>query len=248
VWLEIADREGLLLAALDGAVGRDGQQSWHDCREDAARTPGTDDVAFAHAVVERLAREERADTTRLYAMGMSLGGMMTYRLALELTPPLVAFAAMGASMAENSDCAPPGRPVSALIIHGTDDPLVPYEGGEVAPQRPGGGRTLPIERVVALWCAVDSIRGAPTETTLPHRSTGGDPTRTTRILYPPGAGGARVEFMRVKGGGHSEPSLTQFFPYPASRRFGPQSHDFECAEEAWSFFASLRVPGEAPPR
>src|ERR1043166_10013018 len=112
VWLEIADREGLLLAALDGAVGRDGQQSWHDCREDAARTPGTDDVAFAHAVVERLAREERADTTRLYAMGMSIGGMMTYRLALELTPPLVAFAAMGASMAENSDCAPPSRAVS----------------------------------------------------------------------------------------------------------------------------------------
>src|SRR5258708_35097014 len=145
-WLKIADREGLLLAALDGAVGRDGQQGWHDCRRDAIRTPRADDVAFAHAVVERLAREVSADTTRLYAMGMSLGGMMTYRLASELTPPLVAFAAMGASMAENSTCAPPTRPVSALIIHDTDDPLVPYLGVVVAPQQPGGGRTLPIER------------------------------------------------------------------------------------------------------
>src|ERR1044072_9642317 len=108
---------------------------------------------------------------------------------------------MGASMAENWDSAPRGRPVSALIIHGTDDPLVPYEGGEVAPQRPGGGRTLPIERVVALWCAVDSIRGAPTETTLPHRSTGGDPTRTTRILYPPGGGGGAGGGARGEGGG-----------------------------------------------
>lgn len=239
VWLEIADREGLLVAALDGAPGTDGQQGWNDCRADAGWTPSTDDVGFAHAVVERLAREEGADTTRLYAMGMSAGGFMCFRLALELTPHLVAIATMGASMAESSQCGPPRWPVSALVIHGTDDPLVPYGGGQVGPQRPGGGRTLPIDEVVRLWCRADSIAGAPTEELLPHRTAGGDPTRTTRVLYPRGAGGARVELLRVRSGGHAEPSTTEYVPYPTQRRLGPQSHDFECAEEAWRFFRDV---------
>jgi polyhydroxybutyrate depolymerase len=166
--------------------------------------------------------------------------MMTFRLALELQPPLAAFAVMGASMAESSWCLPASRPVSALIIHGTDDPLVPYGGGAVAPQRTGGGRTLPIEQVVALWCRVDSISGSPVEQTLPHRTGGGDPTRTTRILYPPGAAGTRVELMRIQGGGHAEPSISEQNPF-TMRRYGPQSHDFECAEEAWRFFQSART-------
>jgi polyhydroxybutyrate depolymerase len=143
---------------------------------------------------------------------------------------------MGASMADPTLCSPPRQPVSVLVIHGTDDPLVPYGGGQVAPPRPGGGRTVAIDRAVEFWCRADSIRGARVIEELPHIRTGGDPRRTTRFRYPPGAGGARVELLRVEHGGHAEPSRKHVAAAPLIFRYGPQSHDFECAEEAWSFF------------
>ena len=54
VWLTIADRENVLVAALDGVKGRDGKTGWNDCRDDASNNPQTDDVGFVAAVMDRL--------------------------------------------------------------------------------------------------------------------------------------------------------------------------------------------------
>jgi polyhydroxybutyrate depolymerase len=235
-WVDLADRESLLVAGLEGSPGADGHSSWNDCRADAVRPPHIDDVGYARAVVEKLVAEANADTTRLYAMGMSLGGMMTFRLALELRPRLVAFACMGASMAETTRCAPAEAPVSALIMLGTDDRLVPYQGGAVVEARGGGGRTLPVEAAVRFWCQTDGITAPPDTLPIPHQSGQDDPTRSVRFLYPPGTHGTRVELIRIEHGGHAEPSRTLFHPYAMARIYGPQSHDFECVDEAWDFF------------
>jgi len=235
-WVVFADRESLLIAGLEGAPGADGRSSWNDCRADAERTPHTDDVGYAHAVVEKLVAEAGADTTRLYAMGMSLGGMMTLRLALELEPRLRAFACMGGSMAETTRCVSAHGPVSALLMLGTDDPLVPYGGGAVSEARGGGGTTIPVEAAAKYWCETDGITQPPYTLPIPHRAGQGDPTRSVRFVYPPGTGGARVELIRIEHGGHTEPSRTLLHPYSMTRRLGPQSHDFECVDEAWDFF------------
>ena len=46
VWLDIADREGLVVMAIDGMQGADGKQGWNDCRRDAGSNPHTDDVGL----------------------------------------------------------------------------------------------------------------------------------------------------------------------------------------------------------
>jgi len=46
VWLTVAEREGLVVAAPDGLKGGDGQPGWNDCRANAGNNPGSDDVAF----------------------------------------------------------------------------------------------------------------------------------------------------------------------------------------------------------
>jgi polyhydroxybutyrate depolymerase len=131
VWLQIADRDGLLLAARDRMSGKDGKQGWNDCRIDADNNPETDDVELVRAIIDKEVAEDNADPTRTYAFGMSNGGMMAFRLASELGDKLAGFTALSAAMASKNRCAAPKVPVSALFVSGTAGPLVPYNGGDV---------------------------------------------------------------------------------------------------------------------
>ncbi|MDD5247454.1 MAG: PHB depolymerase family esterase [Rhodocyclaceae bacterium] len=239
-WLAIADREQVLVAALDGALGGDGRRGWNDCRRDAADNPATDDVAFAGAVVRRLVDAGAVDPTRVYVMGMSNGGMMAFRLALELEPAPAAFAAASAAMAADSACGAARRPVSALLINGTADPLVPYFGGGVGLFRKDRGTTLAVEAAAAFWRRADGLAEAGAARRLPHRAAG-DPTSATVTLWGRDSRGPQVELVRIDGGGHIEPSIAERYRRAYERLVGWQNHDLEAAEEAWQFFRDKRA-------
>jgi polyhydroxybutyrate depolymerase len=241
VWLDIAEREGAVVAALDGAIGRDGHRGWNDCRADAPGNPTTDDVAFARAVIARLEREDGVDPARIYAMGMSNGGFMAFRLALELDPPPAAVAAVSSSMAADSVCGPPRRPVSVLIVSGTADPVVPYAGGEVRILWMKRGSAVGIENAAAAWRRIDGISAPPVTPPIPHRDGADDPTRAMRAVWGADAGGLQVELIRIEGGGHIEPSLSQRYGGLYQWVVGRQSHDLESSEEAWQFFKGKRT-------
>jgi polyhydroxybutyrate depolymerase len=115
--------------ALDGRKGGDGYRGWNDCRTDAPGNPKTDDVGFVRTVIEKIQRDYAIDPARIYVMGMSNGGMMTFHLAIEIEPRIAAFAAVCASMADRGICPDPEHAVSTLLIDGTADPLVLYGGG-----------------------------------------------------------------------------------------------------------------------
>ena len=240
-WNAISAREGVLVAALDGVKGPDGHTGWNDCRGDASGNPKTDDVAFVKAVVERLVREAHADPKRVYLMGMSNGAMMTLRLALQLDPAPAAFCAVcGLMTLDGGPCggAAP-RPIPALLIEGTADPLVPFDGGQVHFFKKLRGGVVSAQRTVDFWREANGLeRAQPVETRFPHLDKD-DPTRAETYLW--GTGARQVAFIRIEGGGHAEP--TRSHPYGALYRAftGKQNHDFESAEEAWSFFKSKRA-------
>jgi polyhydroxybutyrate depolymerase len=234
-WLDIAERESVLVAALQGLEGADRRTGWHDCRADAADNPRTDDVAFASALVQQLVGTGRADARRIYVMGMSNGAMMTLRLALEMRPAPAAVAAVAGTLAQRSDCAATPQPVSVLLIHGTDDPLVPYRGGGVGfGQRRDRGQVLSVDATRDFWLHVDGLDKSPrVRSSFPHR--GEDATRASKVTYGPD-GGPQVEVVTIEGGGHVEPSLRFHYGALYSRIVGMQSRDVEAAEEAWTFF------------
>lgn len=235
VWLPIADREGLLVAALDGSRAGDGQPGWADCRRDATGNPAVNDVAYAEAVVKRLVDAGEVDPARVYAMGMSNGAMMVLRLAQEMSPPLAGFAAVSGLMASDSLCQPATRAVPAMIVAGTDDPLVPIAGGQVHVGRSLRGGVLSANQTVEAWRGINQAGGAPRVSAVP--ATERD-TRVERIAFGSQTGTARVLFLRVEGGGHVEPSTSQRIGRLYQRLVGPQNHDLEVAEEAWRFFVS----------
>src|SRR5262245_52312028 len=98
-WLDIAERENVLVAALQGLKGSDNRTGWHDCRSDADNNPQVDDVAFASRVAKKLVDDGRADAKRIYVMGISNGAIMTLRVALEMQPAPTAVAAVAGTMA-----------------------------------------------------------------------------------------------------------------------------------------------------
>ncbi|MBS1766325.1 MAG: prolyl oligopeptidase family serine peptidase [Acidobacteria bacterium] len=239
-WKGISAREGVIVAALDGVQGPDGHTGWNDCRMDATGNPKTDDVGFVKAVIERLVRESHADPQRVYLMGMSNGAMMTLRLALQLDPAPAAFCAVcGLMTLDGGPCghAAP-RPIPALLIEGTADPLVPFEGGQVHFGKKLRGGVSSAQQSVDFWRKAEGLdQVQPVETVFPHLNPD-DPTRAEKYVW--GNGTRQVEFIRVEGGGHAEPTMAHAYGALYRAFTGKQNHDFESAEEAWSFFKDKR--------
>jgi polyhydroxybutyrate depolymerase len=241
VWLQIADREGLLIAAPDGLKGSDGKKGWNDCRSDADNDPKSDDVGLINAIIKREINEHNADPSRIFVMGMSNGAMMTFRVAIELGNQLAGFATVSGSMASLSSCPQPTVPLSALIISGTSDPLVPYTGGNVHfMTSTSRGGIIGIEQSTSIWRNLDQLPSSPTSISkLPHLDAE-DPTSATLTIWGNNPKDLQVELLRIENGGHMEPSMSQ-----RARRFytmivGKQNGDVEIAEEAWAFFKDKR--------
>ena len=208
-WLDVAERENVLVAALQGLKGSDNRTGWHDCRSDADNNPQTDDVAFASRVAKKLVDDGRADAKRIYVMGMSNGAMMTLRLALEMQPAPAAVAAVAGTMAAKSECAGSPRPVSVLLIHGTQDPLVPYIGGGVGfGERRDRGSVVSVAATRDFWLRADDLQSAkPVEAFFPARRRRRD-TRAQSHLRPGSRPASRRDHDRWRRPRRAEQTLS----------------------------------------
>ncbi len=231
----IADREGFAVA-FPAAVG----DLWND---GALRVLGSNtgsDVAFLRRVVADIdAKELRIDRSRIYAIGISNGGMMSLRLACDAADLFAGVGAVAANMPKGlaPDCRP-SAPVSVIVINGTEDPIIPYRGGGVRLMRVMRfGEVLSTEETMSLWARLNGCGAPAPPVPLPDNDPGDD-SRAVQIDYG-GCRGARLRLVRVEGGGHTWPGGMQFMP---SLLIGPVNRDIDAGEAAWTFFK------EVPPR
>jgi polyhydroxybutyrate depolymerase len=89
--------------------------------------PGQIDLSFVAELLVYLRQEISIDPRRIYATGFSDGGAMANALACEMPETFAAVAPVSGFQGNLDNCAP-DRPVSMLAIHGTADPVIPYEG------------------------------------------------------------------------------------------------------------------------
>ncbi len=215
-------------------------KSWNDLRDDAsgyAHREGIDDTGFIAALIDRLAGDYPVDVKRVFVTGISNGGFMCYRLACELSGKVRAVAAVTATnpVGTKGRCRPQ-QSVSVMIINGTDDPIVPYNGGEVTLLGSSRGRVESTDDTVSDWVGIDACPGVRETRDLPDRDPG-DRTRVSVDAYGPCAAGARVVLYRVEGGGHTWPGGRQYLP---ARIIGRTSRDINASDEIWNFFNGLR--------
>jgi polyhydroxybutyrate depolymerase len=224
----IADRENFIVAYPDGINRR-----WNDGRNGSAfrARERIDDVAFVSATIEAIAGERLIDRKRVYATGISNGAIFSHFLAAHLSTKIAAIAPVVGGVAESlARDFHPAEPVSVLVVQGTLDPLVPYDGGAVARQQQG--RIVSTNEAVRLWVASDHCAANPSRGELPDR----DPTDGCRVrtaTWSNGGGGSAVTLYTIEGGGHTWPGGPQYLPRWI---IGAVCRDFDASEEIWSFF------------
>ena len=232
VWLDVAEREGVLLIVPNGTTGSSDRQGWNDCRTDAAGQPDADDVTFLLELVDRVQIDFGYDPGRLFVSGTSNGGFMAHRLAMQAPERWAAMASGIASQPVQSECPVGRRPLEALFVLGTEDPIVPYEGGEMAFDR---GEVISAEAMIREWRARNGISDPPTLDTLPDLDTN-DGSRIIRHRHTGGLGGREVILYEMVGAGHVLPSRVERYGALATAFTGRQNGDIELAEVVWAVF------------
>jgi len=245
-WSTKADEVGCLVAypqglSLDSAGVDDPANELAYWANDRGTRPdlfAVDDVGMIGGLVDAIAAATPVDADRVYAMGMSNGGMMVHRLGRDSARRWAGLCAVSGSYTATPTVTPfaPAAPVSVLIIHGTSDTIVPYDGGEVDGQ---GGAVIGAEASRDLWAAVDGIAAAAVASDLPDTVVDGCTSR--RFDQSGGEADTRVALIRVDGGNHSWPGGAG----SSGAGAGSKTDDFRATDTAWTFFAAARRQGEA---
>lgn len=230
----LADQNGFIAVYPQGYEGH-----WNDCRVKgpfSAKRENVDDVGFLHALVDRLVKDHNADRARVYVTGISNGGAMALRLALQTPDFARAYAAVVASVPapENMAITPKNQPVSMLIMNGTGDPLNPWRGGDVVLYGVWGNRgpVLSAQASIDYFRKLAGLEGTPQVTRFPDLDPGDGSTAERSSWSAPGK--RSVALYTIKGGGHN-------CPHPAvhgQRLLGNSNRDIHAANEIWEFFQS----------
>ena len=225
----VADEKGFLVCYPDGY-----KRSWADDRNTGpAYDAGIDDIAFFDEMINRISEDYSVNAKKIYACGMSNGAFMSVSLACHLSDRIAAVAAVAGNMAPSPENYCNGGPVPVLLIGGTDDPIVPYNGGEIS----GGSVALGFPDTYIFWrdhngCydfGVDSswadMDPDDGTTVIVHSHVSCD-SSTNVILY------------EVKGMGHTWPQGSQ---YLKESRIGKVSQEFNGPEVISNFLLSFEL-------
>ena len=229
----LADKNGFVAVYPTGY-----KNSWDDCRKTdplPAKQEKIDDIAFFRALIALFHDKHGIDPRHVFIMGYSNGAQMAMRVALEAPDLVAAIAAVSANLpvADNSVCGHVDKPVAALLMDGTGDPVNPFKGGEVNLGRLGSrGVVNSAPATARYWATLAGYVGDAEVTQLPHRDPA-DPTLVTiSDWHEPGK--KPVLFYAISDGGHVVPN--PHFQFPAM--LGHVTRDIDAPVEIWNFFAS----------
>ena len=231
---DIAEHDRFAVVYPDGIRRR-----WNDGRTGDERGP--DDVLFIRRLVDRLVRDGLADPERLYLVGVSNGGMMTFRMACEAPGVFAAYAAVIANIsAVVADHCPQTVSAPFLIINSTNDRVVPWDGGDVGPGS-RRGELLSTPDTVDFWRRRNGCNERAETKPLPDKDVNdGSTVRATQ--YADCRSNAPVVLLAVEGGGHLPPGA-EIGDRPLLRlMMGPANQDISAADVSWKFFKRFPLP------
>jgi len=196
---------------------------------------GIDDVGFVSDMIAWFETNYEIDASRIYSTGMSDGALFSYLLAFNLTDTFAGIAPVCGPMPWGFG-NPPTSPITVILMHGTADPILAYDGyGGM-----GGNVTYSVDETIAYWLDVDGITSEPVTTVWSDDAI--DPTTITRYVYSGGTAGTQVILFKVEGcktenyvefcAGHTWPGGPQ---YAAPLLIGLVSNQIDGSGQIWKY-------------
>jgi polyhydroxybutyrate depolymerase len=194
---DFVDEKQFVLIYPDGTLNDQDQRFWNGTPACCDFNDSVDDVGYLSGLIEEAEQTYNIDPKRVYLIGHSNGGFMSFRMACEASELITAIVSLaGSTFDDPADCAPATAPVSVLAIHGTADATIPYDG--LPNLYPGAVETT--ERAAtAGGCDV----GSPTAEGSVDLVPGIDGAETDKVAYSTGCDpGLEVELWTINDGGH----------------------------------------------
>jgi polyhydroxybutyrate depolymerase len=186
-----------------------------------------DDIGFTSVMIDRLLSEYNIAPGKVYACGMSNGGFFSYWLACNLADRIAAVASVTGSFspAMLEDCNP-SRQVPIMEVHGTADPIVPYNGLF--------GTAVPVDEVIDFW--IDHNMCDTDFEAIEVPDINPDDGSTVSIEYYQNCeNDTEILLARVIDGGHT---------WPLSPVILPNTNlDYDASLEIWNFFERHEIDG-----
>jgi polyhydroxybutyrate depolymerase len=225
----LSDREGFIAVYPNGYW-----KNFNDGREQfvsRAHRENIDDVFFIFTLIEKISEEFSVDQERIFATGLSNGAIFCHYLAAHLSGYIAAIAPVDGGIAERfQDKFKPEKPVSVLIIQGTDDPWMPFRGGGIIQGK--FGRIIDTYTAAQLWKKHNDCAGEPLSGSLPDIDIS-DGCSVKWLSWGKCRGETEVMLYLISGGGHTWPNSIQYLPV---KDIGRMSRDFDATAVIWEFF------------
>lgn len=183
-----------------GTVDAQGSYFWNatDACCDFGDTK-VDDSAYLASVIDEIVAAYPVDPKRVYLVGHSNGGFMSYRMACDHADKIAAIASLAGAMWSDVSKCQPSEPVHVLQIHGTADDTVIYTG-----EGSGPGSTPSAQTTASSWATLDGCDATADESAAPlDLDVGLAGAETTVSRWAKGCKmGGSAELWSIQGGGH----------------------------------------------
>lgn len=184
---------------------------------------GSDDIGFVKAILDSLEKNYNIDQKSIYACGLSRGGFFTQRIAAELPQLFAAVASVSGPLPDSVRHFHQSKlKVSVMMIQGTDDKIVNFEGKASA--------YASAKETFYYWAKHNLLDSNRTKKNIINT----DQKDGTQIdIYDIKDDSVAVSLVNIAGGGHTWPGSN---PFNIGLPLGKTSKEIDINEVIWEFF------------
>lgn len=203
--------------------------------------PTADDLGFLSSLIDEAVKNYQVDPDRVFLVGASRGAMFATYAMTKMPEKITAVAAFIGSMPNIHQDFTLTDKVGLLVVNGTEDPLIPYNGGLSKAGKPNNkvnnekGAVMPTEAFVKKVALLNGADQNPVKSEMPDKNTK-DGCQVEVYTYNNKDPKGRVTLIKVIGGGHTIPGGGQYLPESV---IGKVCKDFLGYEEMYKFFISF---------
>lgn len=205
---KVADERNFFYIHPDGTFDGTGKRHWN--ATDACCGFGlskADDVGYLTGLLDEIEKRYPVDPRRVFFVGHSNGGFMSYRMACELGGRVAGVASLAGATFDKVEACAPKAPVTVVQIHGTADETVLYQGGMFFGQPyPSAAKTA------ALWAGYNGCSPDTSEAPAVDVEPSISGAETTVLTYQGCKAGSAVQLWSIQGGKHI-PALSDSFRF-----------------------------------